>query len=230
MKTLRTSLRKGFTLIELLVVISIIAIIASLAMPAFSSFLLRTNMTKQMSDGLNIWKAMGNYATNPDDDSFPAYTDREDPATAVNDSNSAFEILLSKGLLDDKKVFFNSKSAWCQKQAQGADSAKKVLTGENDWAYVTGLRRSTADSKWPMLANAFTPGSTSYVTDTSKKGGVWKGNRAVVIYAGGNGDVPETLDQGGRFIVRRADKPQQDAFQKDGEWLGGDKVQILMPK
>jgi prepilin-type N-terminal cleavage/methylation domain-containing protein len=224
-------LRKNsaFTLIELLVVISIIAIIAALAMPSFSSFLLRSKMTNQMSNGLNIWKAMGNYATNPDDDAFPIFKDREDPNTEVQNANEAFEILLSKGMLDDKKVFFNSNSAWCQKQAQNDQTAKRVQQGENDWCYVIGLRRSTSDSRWPVLANAFVPGSTYYVSDTSKKGGVWKGQKAVVIYMGGNGDVAETLEQGTNYIIRRSDKPKANAFEKEGEWLAGDKVKVLYP-
>lgn len=220
---------RGFTLIELLVVISIIAIIASLAMPSFSAFLLRAKMNKQMSDGLNIFKAMGNYASDPNKDEFPAYADVDDPNTLASTSNEAFEILLKNGMLDDKRVFFNQNSAWCSRQPQNETTAKKLQPGENDWCYVVGVKWSSKDSKWPLLANAFSPGSTTYVTDQGQKGGAWKGTRAVVIYAGGNGEVVDTKEQGTSYFIKRSDKPAANAFEKDGEWLSGDKVKVLYP-
>jgi prepilin-type N-terminal cleavage/methylation domain-containing protein len=231
MKTLHphSTRTRGFTLIELLVVISIIAILAALAMPGFSAFLLRTKMNKQMADGRSIYQAMANYAIDPNKDEFPAYTDFDDPNTLVTNSNEAFEILLKRGLIDDKRVFANVASPWCSRQPANEATAKRVLPGENDWAYVVGLRWSTKDSKWPVLANAFSPGTTNYVKDPSQKGGVWKGTQAVVIWAGGNGEVVETREQGSNYFIKRADKPQADAFQKDGEWLSGDKVKVLHP-
>lgn len=224
-------LRKNsaFTLIELLVVISIIAIIAALAMPSFSSFMMKSKMTNQMSNGKNIWNAMGNYATNPDDDAFPIYKDRLDPNTKVNDCNEAFEILMKGEFIDDKKIFFQSGSAWCKRQTNTEATAKQVQQGENDWCYVVGLRR-TSSSKWPILANAFAPGSTYYVKDQGQKGGVWKGSRAVCIYAGGNAEVVDTLERGSNYIIRRTDKPQADAFVPEGEWLAGEDVKVLYPK
>ncbi len=223
-------LRKNnaFTLIELLVVISIIAIIAALAMPSFSKIMLKSKMSNQMSNGKNIWNAMADYATNPEDDAYPMLKDREDVGTLVGTSSEAFEILLEKGMVDDKKVFFNPKSAWCEKTTSNESTAKKVQAKENDWCYVVGLRR-TSDSRYPLLANAFVPGTTYYVEDDGKQGGVWKGQNAVVIYAGGNGEVVETLKQGTNYIVRRPDKKQSDAFQKESEWLSGDKVKVLYP-
>ncbi len=225
-------LRKNsaFTLIELLVVISIIAIIAALAMPSFSSFLLKGKMTQQMSNGLNIFKAMGNYASDPSKDEFPAYTDVDDPNTLVSTSNAAFEILLKNGMLDDKKVFFNQNSAWCERTVQNEQTSKDVQPKENDWCYVVGIKWSSKDSKWPLLANAFSPGSTTYVKDQGQKGGAWKGTRAVVIWAGGNGEVVDTKEQGSTYFIKRPDKPTSDAFIKEGEWLSGDKVKVLYPE
>src|SRR5262245_36577445 len=191
-------LRKNsaFTLIELLVVISIIAIIAALAMPSFSSFLMKGKMTGQMSNGLNIFKAMANYASDPNKDEFPIYTDPEDPGTQVNNSSEAFEILMKNGMLDDKKVLYDQTSSYSQKQVKKKSAGKKVQQGENDWVYVVGIKWSTKDSRWPILANAFAPGSTYYVKDKGQKGGCWGGTRAVVIWAGGNGEVVDTKEQG----------------------------------
>ena len=105
-----------------------------------------------------------------------------------------------------------------------------MLPGENNWCYVAGLNRTTARSNWPILANAFAPGTTHYVSDAGKKGGVWKGVKAAVVYAGGNAEIEETLDQGGTYIVHRKDQVQKDAFVPDGEWLKGDNIKVLYPR
>jgi prepilin-type N-terminal cleavage/methylation domain-containing protein len=221
--------RRGFTLIELMVVIAIIAIIAAMAIPGMTGIMMKAKMNKMAGDGRSIYQAMANYAIDPNKDEFPTYADIDDPNTAVTTSNEAFEILLKKGLIDDKRVFFNPVSAWCTRQPNNETTAKRVQTGESDWVYVTGLRWSTKDSKWPVLANAFAPGSTTYVKEQSQKGGAWKGTQAVVIWAGGNAEVVETKEQGAGHFIKRVDKPSADAFQKDGEWLSGERVKVLYP-
>lgn len=222
-------LRKNsaFTLIELLVVISIIAILAALLFPNFGSIIGKTKMTGQMTNGKNIFTSMVNYA-NTDD--YPIYKDKEDPNTKVTDTNGAFEILLKGGYLDDKKILFQNGSAWCKKQVNDANTAQQVLAGECDWCYVVGLNRTSARSNWPILCNAFSPGTTYYVKDVGQKGGEWKGTRAVVVYCGGNAEIVDTLEKGSNYIVRRPDKVQSDAFVQDGEWLSGSDVKVLYPK
>jgi hypothetical protein len=232
---MKASLASGFTRAELLFSLTLIATLGILLFgasaqekkTAFGHFMDKSRMTNQLSNGLNIYKAMVNYATNPDDDGYPAYTDREDPATEVKDSNAAFEILLAKGVLDDKKVFFNAKSAWCTKL--NPETPKKLEKGENDWCYVRGLRR-TSRANYPLLANAFTPDTKTYVSDPAKKGGVWGGIRAIVIYAGGNGEVAGTGEKDKQYFIRRVDKPLANAFEVDGDWLAGDSVKVLHPK
>jgi prepilin-type N-terminal cleavage/methylation domain-containing protein len=217
----------AFTLIELLVVISIIAILAALLFPNFGSIIGKAKMSGQVSNGKNIFTSMVNYAGTDD---YPIYKDKEDPTTKVADSNDAFEILLKGGYLDDKKILFQNGSAWCKKAVNSESTAKQVLQGENDWCYVVGLNRTTARSSWPILCNAFSPGTTYYTTDIGKKGGEWKGVRAVVVYCGGNAEIEETLDKGGNYIVRRKDQVQEDAFVQSGEWLSGQDVKVLYPK
>jgi prepilin-type N-terminal cleavage/methylation domain-containing protein len=220
---------RGFTLIELLVVISIIAIIAGIAFPSFAAFLMRAKMTAQMNNGLQIYKAMANFAMNPDRDEFPLYKDPDDPSTMVSNSNEAFELLLKSGTLDNKQAFFNPVSRWCSRQVNNESTAKKVQPGENDWCYVAGLRWSVKDSRWPILANAFSPGTTTYVATQTEKGGCWKGSQAVVIWADGSGKVLTTKEQGQSFFIARPDKPAANAFEQDGEWLSGDRVKVLYP-
>ena len=222
-------LRRGFTLIELLVVISIIAIIAALAMPAFSSFMLKGRMADQLNNGRQIYLSMRNYASETSHGgSFPAYKDPDDANSLVNNSNEAFEILLPR-YMDDKKVFFNKHSAWCKTTTKSESTANRVQPGENDWCYVRGLKDSS-NSRWPLLANAFAPGTKNYVKDQSRPGGVWKGANAVVVWAGGSAEMVETKDQGETFFVKRADKPQANAFEPDSDWLSGEEVQVLYPQ
>lgn len=220
-------LRRGFTLIELLVVISIIAIIAAMAMPAFSNFMLKSRMADQLNNGRQIYLSMRNYASETSHGgSFPAYKDTDDANTLVQNSNEAFEILLPR-YLDDKRPFANKNSAWCKTVTKSDTTKYRVQPGENDWVYVRGLKDSS-NSQWPLLANAFAPGSTTYVVDQSKPGGVWKGTSAVVIWAGGSAEVVETNKDS--YFVKRSDKPSADAFQKEGDWLSGDDVQVLYPQ
>jgi prepilin-type N-terminal cleavage/methylation domain-containing protein len=219
----------GFTLIELLVVISIIAIIAGLAFPAFATILRKARMGDQMSNGRQIYIAMRGYASETSHGGrFPMYKDPDDANTMVNTSNEAFEILLPK-YLDNKAIFANKGSAYCKPQPKTPENANKVLSGESDWVYVRGLG-DASNSQWPLLANAFTPGTTTYGKDESQKGGVWKGSDAVVIWASGSAEIAPTKEQSATFFVKRADKPTANAFEPDEGWLSGEDVKVLEPK
>ena len=229
MKTTQKCALRGFTLIELLVVIGIISILAALSMPAFVNFIKRGRMTAQASDGRQIYIGMRSYASERSHGgAFPAYKDVDDPTTLAATSNEVFEILVPR-YLDNKQVFSNRYSAWCQTAPKTGATAHKVLPGESDWCYVRGLK-DTSDSQWPLLANAFAPGTTTYVADATKPGGVWKGSDAVVIWAGGSGEVVETKAQGATFFIKRPDKPTANAFGKDQDWMNGDNIEVLYPQ
>jgi hypothetical protein len=217
----------GITPAEVLFALLLIAMLAGLFPCTCGRSIIKAPMTAQAVNGRNLFTAMVCYAEDRD---YPLYKNKDDPSTKVLDSNEAFEILLKGGYLDDKKVLFQRNSAWCKKAVNSEATAKQVLPGENDWCYVAGLNRATARSAWPILANAFSPGTTHYVADVGKKGGGWKGTRAVVVYCGGNAEVVETLAKGEGFIVRRPDKVTEDAFVPEGEWLSGEKVKVLYPK
>ena len=235
MKIKTPSNKRGFTLIELLVVISIIAIIAGFAFPAFAAFLQKARQTDQMNAGKQIFNAMANYGSESSHYGLlPAYTDVDDPTnTKVTSSNAAFQILLDGGYIDTKTAFINRASEWCKPPQTNTDAtAKLVREKESDWCYVVGTG-DTSSSTWPVLANAFAPGTTSnptYVTDTGKKGGVWKGTKAVVIYRGGNGEVTETkTTDKTTYFIKRSDQPTKNAFVKDGDWLSGTEIEVLYP-
>jgi prepilin-type N-terminal cleavage/methylation domain-containing protein len=219
----------GFTLIELLVVISIIAIIAALAFPAFANIQRRARMTNQMNNGKQIYLAMRSYAAETSHGgAFPMYKDSDDPNTLVTNSNEAFEILIPR-YTDSKAIFYNQGSAYCKLQPKTPANAAKVLEGESDWVYVRGLKDS-ANSQWPLLANAFSPGTTTYVSDQSQKGGVWRGTDAVVIWAGGSAEIVETKVKSAAYFVKRPDKPTSNAFETDDGYLSGEDIKVLEPK
>lgn len=230
MKTTQTRAhRGGFTLIELLVVISIIAILAGISLPTLVNIIRRGRMTQQLNDGRQIYVAMRSYASETSHGgAYPAYKDIDDPNTKVATSNEAFEVLMPR-YLDNKQVFANRNSAWCETAVKTAATAHRVLPGESDWCYVRGLKDSS-NSQWPLLANAFAPGTTTYVKDESKPGGVWKGSDAVVIWVGGSAEMVETKAQGETYFIKRPDKPSANAFEKDQDWLAGENIQVLYPQ
>ncbi len=86
-----------------------------------------------------------------------------------------------------------------------------------------GLKDSS-NAQWPILANAFAPGTTHYVKDPTQKGGVWKGMHAIVIWVSGSAEVTETREKGDVYFVKRVDKPAADAFVQDGDWLGSGRI------
>lgn len=184
-----------------------------------------------MSSGLQIHKAMVSYSSEiGHDGNLPLYTDPNDKSTIVATSNDAFEILLKGNYIDDKRVFINRASEWCKPKQENTDSSANVVRShESDWCYVRGLH-NTSNPHWPVLANAFAEGSTTYVTDPGKKGGVWKGTKAVVIYRGGNGEVTATRKDGDNYFVKRGDQPAKNAFVAEGDWLNGENIKVLHPK
>ena len=104
-----------------------------------------------------------------------------------------------------------------------------VQRGANDWCYVRGLSPDSPP-RLPLLANAFAPGTTRYVKDQSKPGGVWNGANAIVVWVSGSAEIIETKPDGETFFIPRPDKPSANAFEKDGEWLSGKNVDLLFPE
>jgi hypothetical protein len=96
--------------------------------------------------------------------------------------------------LQDEKLFFVPGSAWHDEAplrkpdgeiGSSPDFARCLERGENHWAYVTGLSESS-DPNVPLIADGFVEGKPGqYTDDPKKKGGVWKGTKAVVVYVSG---------------------------------------------
>ena len=214
---------QAFTLIELLVVISIIAILAGIALPVFGEVKIRGDQTKALSNAKQIGTACKIYATD-NNGLYPHLSnyagDSTTTPTEAKSSDTSNVILrnLIPDYLPDRNIFVNAKSAFTKKYQSATVTANDPLPeSTNEWAYVSGLS-DTSNSRWPLLADGFEPGSTGggapvYVTDEGAAGGVWKGKKAVVIRVDGSGTV-ETLTAG-KHEVKRTESDSENAFKPD---------------
>jgi prepilin-type N-terminal cleavage/methylation domain-containing protein len=226
-----SSNKNAFTLIELLVVISIIAILAGIALPVFGEVQTRGAQTKALSNAKQVGLACKLFAQDYDGN-FPLWTDPANKTGDPSDANSALQVLIPD-YIPDKGVFSIPKSAYCRNAGKGGQGAATTLgSGENEWAYVIGLS-DTSNSRFPLLADGFSPGGQSYVADETQPGGVWKGKKAVVIRVDISGAVETCYKKGNEYTVKRDDNPQQNAFAPDPganpPWLTGSGVKTLNP-
>jgi prepilin-type N-terminal cleavage/methylation domain-containing protein len=226
-----TSKQNAFTLIELLVVISIIAILAGIALPVFGEVQVRGAQTKALSNAKQVGLACKLFAQDYDGN-FPLWTTPATKTGTPNTSNDALQVLVPD-YIPDKGVFAIPKSAYCKNVGKGGSATATTLdAGQNEWAYVIGLS-DTSNARFPLLADGFASGGTSYVADETLPGGVWKGKKAVVIRVDISGAVETCYKKGNEFTVKRDDNPQQNAFEKDPganpPWLNGADVKVLNP-
>lgn len=183
----------AFTLIELLVVISIIAVLAGIALPVFSSVQERGAQTKDLSNAKQIALACKLYAAD-NDGKYPDKDGTVDPPVALTTSSKSSQAfaLLVPNYLPTEKLFYLGKSAW----SPTVPDENTTLPGDrceastNNFAYEFGMTENSNPS-FPLVADAPTTGGTSavYNTDQTKKGGVWKGKKAIVIRCDQSGTV-----------------------------------------
>ncbi|HZE57964.1 MAG TPA: type II secretion system protein [Chthoniobacterales bacterium] len=185
----------AFTLIELLVVISIIAVLAGIALPVYSTVQERGAQTKDLSNAKQIALACKLYASD-NDGKFPdkdgqAADPPVTPLTSSSLSNAAFACLVPN-YLPSEKLFYLGKSVWSPTvpDEKTTASADRVEVGTNNFAYELGLNE-TSNPSFPLIADAPNIGGSFavYSTDPTKKGGVWKGKKAVVIRCDMSGSV-----------------------------------------
>jgi len=185
----------AFTLIELLVVISIIAVLAGIALPVYTTVQERGAQTKDLSNAKQLGLACKLYAAD-NDGKFPdkdgqAADPPVTPLSTTSTSNAAFACLVPN-YLPSEKLFYLGKSAWSPNtpDEKTATSTDRVEQSTNNFAYELGLNE-TSNPSFPLIADAPATGGASavYTTDPTKKGGVWKGKKAVVIRCDMSGTV-----------------------------------------
>jgi hypothetical protein len=110
--------------------------------------------------------------------------------TTNSTSNEAYRKLIPDYIANEKP-FWVPGSAWHNQSpnkrpdddiGSPPDYAQALERGENHWAYVTGLTRADL----PLIADGFSETIGVYSKDPSKKGGVWKGKKAIVVYVDGS--------------------------------------------
>jgi prepilin-type N-terminal cleavage/methylation domain-containing protein len=212
----------AFTLIELLIVIAIIAILASFALPAFLGVQERAKQTKDLSNGKQIALSLRQFAIDNNGE-FPnrAYGTGT-PATdyvsstvlsAGSVSEDAFRWLLPT-YVRNEGIFVVPGSAWSPSADEildptfGAPATPGTLVntagaGECGYAYTTALS-DTSDANFPLLMDAFSATIPNYSTVKTAVGGVWGGQRAIIILVDGSGRVMRVDDQVNYTVNRPA--------------------------
>jgi len=238
-------LKLAFTLIELLVVITIIAILASIALPVFTSVTVKAKQTQALSNAKQIALALRLYASD-NSGAYPSYTltSGQPTSTTVASSNEAFAQLFPV-YVQQEKIFWLAGSKWCSNSAppetydpQGTDpNVLTLASGQNEWAYVLGLTDSSNPAV-PLLADGFAgtnnPVTThSYTSDQTVQGGVWKGQKAVIVRADNSGSILTTSGSGGTppygVIGPNGSGAQGDIFTTSNGgngWLGSSNVVV----
>ncbi|HVV72243.1 MAG TPA: hypothetical protein VHI52_12210, partial [Verrucomicrobiae bacterium] len=160
---------------------------------------------QSLNNAKQIALAMRLYADDHDG-KFPSFTLRNGAPTTtpVADSNTAFAQLFPT-YVSEEALFWVPQSAFCSTKPPDEitdtpplDTPVKTLEqGENEWAYVLGLRADSSKD-FPLVADGFAnPAAHTYTTDKSNKGGHLEGGRAIVIHVDGSGIIthldPATL-------------------------------------
>jgi prepilin-type N-terminal cleavage/methylation domain-containing protein len=231
----------AFTLIELLVVIAIIAVLASIALPVFSTVQERGSQTKDLSNAKQIALACKLFAAD-NDGKFPDKDGQaaDPPVTALTSTSKSNQALacLVPNYLPAEKLFYLGKSPWSPNtpDEKMTASTDRCEASSNNFAYELGLTEISNPS-YPLIADAPNTGDQSavYSTDTTQKGGVWKGKKAIVVRVDMSGTVEtciiNTATKTSTVQGATGGAAKADIFKPDGTtgWLGAGNS-LLLPQ
>jgi prepilin-type N-terminal cleavage/methylation domain-containing protein len=199
MKT-KTS-RRGFTLIELLVAIVVLALAAAGAYIGYMSLLPKFRARQAATQARNIHVWLVTYA-NEHGGNFPE----------GDNANEAYRELFKSKLGADEKQFAIQGDAYHKPAPKGEpdgdegkapDFAQALETGENAFAYVSGLN-SSDPARLPLVANGFSAKPGVWSKNKDEKGGVFQGRYGVVCRVGGS-SVAHDLKEG-EWMVKEKDR------------------------
>jgi hypothetical protein len=128
--------------------------------------------------------------------------------------------------VDNERIFAVAGSkagATADNQMTGA--AEILKTGENHWAYISGLN-SSSNSNWPLIVD-HTDGSGTYSTRENTFGGTWLAAKTVVVFTDGSAQIKPLQGAGEKRYLPRYDDRTKNALLVD-EYMG-DGVKLLEP-
>ena len=164
----------------------------------------RGQQTKALAEAKQVALALRLFAEDHDG----VYPQQGTPAemqTVPADSNEAFACLFP-AYCASERIFANRSSTYQYRipddefdERYTGRPVKTLEPGENAFGYIMGLT-STDDATLPLVVDG-TDGTGHYVTNPTKRGGVWKGRKAVVIHLDTSGELA-TLEgpDNARFI------------------------------
>ena len=162
--------------------IPVIAVLAGIAVPVIGGVQMRAKITAASAQAHAIHIGIMMYSSDHNGE-FP---------TGDRDANEALRKLIPK-YVEDERPFYVAGSAWHNAAPEKKPDndlgspptyAKALETGENHWAYVSGLTdKSPFDV--PLLADGFSDEIGSYTHRPAEPGGVWRGKKAIVTFADG---------------------------------------------
>jgi prepilin-type N-terminal cleavage/methylation domain-containing protein len=182
---------RGFTLIELLVVITIIAMLAAGAYAGYGALMPGIRAKQASSQATTIHKWLTTYAL----DQGGAYP-------TGDSANLAYRELFKMNIGADEKQFAipndpYHKPAKDQRPdgdiGREPDFAQALETGENAFAYVSGLSNSSL-GRLPLIANGFAGQPGVWSKNKTEKGGVFQGKYGVVCRVSGSSSAHDLSD------------------------------------
>jgi hypothetical protein len=207
-------------------IVIVLFVLASISDP-FGPFAKRTDRNARLSAASStargIHMALLNYAADHNGE-FP---------TATTNSNEAYRKLIP-GYLDNEKPFFVWGCAWHKpkdmKQPENVgeppDYGQALERGENHWAYVSGHGKDSS-SALPIIADGFSEVVGVYTDNPTKKGGVWRGDKAIVVYVDGSVKTEPLDPKTFRVIRPKGGIGKVDIFSR--EW-GTDPGEVFNPE
>ena len=203
-------------LVEWLTVGFVVLVLIGIALPAINSPCIKSPRLKALVQAKQIGLALKLFATDHDG-RYPNQGVPPEMIAPPADANVAFACLFPT-YIQNEAIFADKLSAYYTGQPDnGIDTPytgtpKETLQpGENTYSYVMGINESDPPTM-PLVAEG-TDGHGHYCTDPKKRGGVGKGERAIVIRLDNSGAL-ETLagPADARFVPRDHEHPASNLF------------------